>query len=169
MTKFTKNELTYSENNQRFLLTIKHYLGFVVLAINFLTYFFARKYYKIVLGLTLFFGLFNLVNFTISQITTSIKIGGLTIGCQPYIFIIMIITYILNRESVNGLLSNYINPTPEKMAQMQQKYEQETIQKFVEKYQSYSEQQLETILTDKQYIPEAIEASRIVLEERKNK
>lgn len=167
LTIFVVGEFSNNADN-RFILTIKHYLGFTILIINYLVYFYSRKQFKIIIGVTLILGLFNLINFTASEISTYIGIGSLKIGCQPYFFLICFVTYISNRKAVNNLIGELFGPTPEKAIQKQEKYETETIQRFIDKYQSYSNEQLENILTDKRYVSEALEASKRILEQRKN-
>lgn len=166
LTTFVIGEFNYNIDN-RFSLTFKHYLGFATIIISYLTYFYSQKHFTLIIGITLLLGLFNLIIFNASQIITYIRIGSLEIGCQPYIFIICLVSYILNRKSVNNLLGEFFRPTPEQIIQRQEKYETETIQKFINKYQSYSNEQLENILTDKRYVSEAIEASKRILEQRK--
>jgi hypothetical protein len=168
LTTFVIGEVGNNAEN-RFILTFKHYGGFTILLINYLIYFYSRKHFKIIVGITLIMGLFNLINFNASQISTFIGIGNLKLGCQPYIFIICFVTYILNRKSVNNLLGELFGPSPEQTIQRQEKYEIETIQKFMDKYQSYSNEQLENILADKRYVSEALEASKRILDQRKNK
>ena len=168
LTTFVIGEISNNTDNG-IILTLKHYLGFTTLIINYLIYSYLRKHFKIIVGITLVLGLFNLINFNASQISTFISIGSLKIGCQPYIFIICFVTYISNRKSVNNLLRELFGPTPEQAIQRQEKYETETIQKFIDKYQSYSNEQLESILTDKRYVNEALVASKRILEQRTNK
>jgi hypothetical protein len=143
-----------------FGLTTKHYLGFAILIILYLMYFFKRPYFKYFLGITIILGLFNFINFTPTLQTSSFKIGNLKISFQPYILIIGVFSYILNYKKINGFIFLYIRPFLEQN-------KQEGINKFIDKFKSYSNEQLENILNDNRYNNESKDASKLILLQRK--
>lgn len=145
-------------------LTPAHYLGFITLLINYFIYFFAREYYKFIFGTTLLLGLFNFINFTPSKHTISIGVIVFEIPFQPYVFLIGLLTYILNINTVNSFLKASFNLSPKE----QEMLEDEAIKKFMEKYKSFSNERLEAIVEDKRYASQAKEASRKILAQRKN-
>jgi len=77
-------------------LTIKHYIAFGAIGINFLTYFFLRPFYKYTLGLTVAVGLFNIMTFSALKTTSSFGINSLQIAFQPSAFWAGLLAYIIN-------------------------------------------------------------------------
>lgn len=114
---FIKGIADKNEGNQYFVLSSKHYLAFGALCLNYLIYFFARKYFKIILALTLLFGLLNHINFTPYKLSYFFTLGSLEICFQPYVFFIIILTYLLNRKIVHNLWTKFFAPTSEKVIQ----------------------------------------------------
>jgi hypothetical protein len=109
-------------------------------------------------------GLFNFINFTPSKHTISIGVIVLEITFQPFVFLIGLLTYILNINTVNSFLKASFNLSPKE----QEMLEDEAIKKFMEKYKSFSNERLEAIVEDKRYASQAKEASRKILAQRKN-
>jgi hypothetical protein len=162
------NGLLYISDDNTFLLNTKHYLGFTTLIINYLVYIFLRKYFKIIITLTLLLGLFNFINFTAALITSSINIGNVLLGCQPYVFLICLLTYFLNKNSVHKMLHKVLEPSPEIVRVRKEKQEANSKRNFLLKYQTCSTTQLETILKEKRHVGEALEAAKQMVEQRKN-
>jgi len=92
--------IEFSGNTYDFTLTIKHYAGCVAVAINFITFLFFRPYYKFILLMTLFLGLFNLLSFSALTMTFGFEIGGVGIRFQPTSFFIILVTLIINIKRV---------------------------------------------------------------------
>ncbi|MDI9862341.1 hypothetical protein [Flectobacillus roseus] len=151
-----------------YVLTIKHYIAFVAIGVNFFTYFFLRQFYKYTLGLTIAIGLFNLMTFSALQTTSIIGINSLKIGFQPSAFWAGLLAYIINFKRINEfILDNLVTKqTPEEQERIEKVRFAEEVEKFKGKYKSYSAETLTEIITANRYVPEALEAARQLLNER---
>lgn len=149
-------------------LTIKHYIAFGAIGVNFFTYFFLRQFYKYTLGLTIAIGLFNLMTFSALQTTSIIGINSLKIGFQPSAFWAGLLAYIINFKRINEfILDNLVTKqTPEEQERIEKVRFAEEVEKFKGKYKSYSAETLTKIITANKYVPEALEAARQLLNER---
>jgi hypothetical protein len=149
-------------------LTIKHYIAFGAIGVNFFTYFFLRQVYKYTLGLTIAIGLFNLMTFSALQTTSSFGINSLKIGFQPSAFWAGLLAYIINFKRINQFILDKLVIKPK--SGIQQRIEKarfaEGVEKFKEKYKSYSAETLTEIVTLSKNVPEALEAARQLLKER---
>ncbi len=151
-----------------FELTTKHYIAFSAIGLNFLTYFFLRPFYKYTLGLTIAAGLFNLMTFSALETTQSFALGSLKISFQPSAFLAGLVAYITNFRKVNEFVFDNLRTaqTPEMQDKIGKEKFQESVAKFKVKYDNYSVEMLTEIVTEKKYVPEAIEAAKQLLKER---
>jgi hypothetical protein len=149
-----------------FELTVKHYGAFLATAMSWISFFKFRRLFKYVLGLTLLLGLINLINFTALQTISFIAYDKHQLGLQPTIFWISILTYIINFKRANEILYDIFGPTPEQANKNAQTRQQEQIDKFKDRYSKFSDDQLNAILTENKFVPEALEAVRQLLTER---
>ncbi len=149
-------------------LTIKHYIAFGAIGVNFFTYFFLRQFYKYTLVLTIVIGLFNLMTFSALQTKSIIGINSLKIGFQPSAFWAGLLAYIINFKRINEfILDNLVTKqTPEEQERIEKVRFAEEVEKFKGKYESYSAETLTEIVTANRYVPEALEAARQLLNER---
>lgn len=149
-------------------LTIKHYIAFGAIGVNFFTYFFLRQFYKYTLVLTIVIGLFNLMTFSALQTKSIIGINSLKIGFQPSAFWAGLLAYIINFKRINEfILDNLVTKqTPEEQERIEKVRFAEEVEKFKGKYKSYSAETLTEIITANRYVPEALEAARQLLNER---
>ena len=137
--------------------------------INFLTYFIVRKFYKYTLGLTILIGLFNIVTFSDINTTTSFGFGSLAVTFQSKAFWVGLLTYIINFKKVNLYIIDSVatkSPTEEQI-NIQKKQFAESVKKFKLNYENYSAENLTEIVTKNKYVPEALEAARELLAEKK--
>ena len=151
-------------------LTIKHFIAFGAIGVNFFTYFFLRQFYKYTLGLTIVIGLFNLMTFSALQTKSIIGINSLKIGFQPSAFWAGLLAYIINFKRINEfILDNLVTKqTPEEQERIEKVRFAEEVEKFKGKYKNYSAETLTEIITANKYVPEALEAARQLLNERQS-
>ncbi|MFY7732087.1 MAG: hypothetical protein ACOVSR_01300 [Bacteroidia bacterium] len=151
-------------------LTIKHFIAFGAIGVNFFTYFFLRQFYKYTLGLTIAIGLFNLMTFSALQTKSIIGINSLKIGFQPSAFWAGLLAYIINFKRINEfILDNLVTKqTPEEQERIEKVRFAEEVEKFKGKYKNYSAETLTEIITANKYVPEALEAARQLLNERQS-
>jgi hypothetical protein len=152
--------------NYDFELTFKHYGAFLAIFINWLSFFTFRRFFKYVLTLTLLLGLINLINFTALQTISFIAFDKHQLGLQPTIFWISILTYTINFKRVNEILYDFFGPTPEQADKNARKRQTEQIDKFKDRYSKYSDEQLNIILRENKFVPEALQAVQQLLTER---
>jgi hypothetical protein len=86
-------------------LSNQHYYAFIAIALNFLAYFFFRKAYKYVLIAVLVLGLFNVLNFTGAEITTTFSLNSFHISVQPVSFFAGLFTLAINLDKAGDFLS----------------------------------------------------------------
>jgi len=141
------------------LLSLKNYLAFFLLILNYLIFYFWRKTYKYILIATLLLGLFNLINFNLGEYNLYL---GSEIGIQPFITLILILMFFINFKTVKNFFfeSGNTEVIDEKIKKSEQK---QKIEMFKKKYQSYSLENLEMILSDNRYVYEAKEAAKELL------
>ena len=152
--------------NFDFELTTRHYGAFLAIIINWISYFFGRRLFKYVLTLTLLLGLINLINFTALLTMSFIAYDKHQLGLQPTIFWISILTYIINFKRANEILYKFFGPTPEQADKNARRRQTEQIDKFKDRYSKYSDEQLNIILTENKFVPDALQAVRQLLNER---
>jgi hypothetical protein len=151
-----------------FSLSLKHYLAFVSIAVNFICYFFFRSIYKYALLITIVVGLFNLINFTAVEHFIGLRIGKISVSFQPTAFLGGLLAYFLNFNRVNSYLIDLIavKRTPEEQEKFEKKVFAEGVEKFRNTYRHYSSEALTEIVEAKKFVPEALEAARQILEDR---
>ncbi len=147
-------------------LSGNQYGAFVVLTITVICFFIARPFYKYLLVLTLGLGLFNLINFIPAEVKTGFGIGSLMVYFSPVVFVVVLLTYFLNRNQANKVLFALIGPSPERAEKNRKAQQAEEINKFKTRYAKYADSELETILQEKKYVPEALQAAREILRNR---
>lgn len=151
-----------------FELTIKHYIAFGAIGLNFLTYFLFHRLYKYTLGLTITVGLFNLMTFPALETTRSFTFNSLKVSFQPSAFLAAMLFYIINFKRANEFVIDILTnkPTPQQQDKIARVRFQESVSKFKEKYSNYSVEMLTKIVNEKRFVPEALEAAEQLLRER---
>jgi len=157
-----------SDKTYEFALTTKHYFAFTSIVINLLTYFLFRQFYKYTLALTILLGLFNIINFSDLETTQSFALNSLSVSFQPIAFLAGLLTYVINFSKINFWVIDHLvtKKTPEERAKIENARFKESVEKFKERYNSYSEATLTDILNENKLVPEAIEAARQLLNKR---
>jgi len=160
--KVVMNDLEYD-----FSLSISHYIAFLLLAINYILFFVYRNVYKYAVTIFLVAGLFNFINFSSLTSNFSFRIGGFhTPGIQPVIFFIILITVLTNYRYINELITKNIRDISPNTKQNASQYLSEKIDTFKDRYKSYSTDELNHIITENKFVPEAIMAAKELLYER---
>ncbi len=150
----------------------KFYISTLCVLALVLCYVVYTKGYKYLLFIVLLATLFGWVSFfptegyirfSMFKIALTIQVGGLLlVGC----------TYWLNKESVNIFIvesfQRLFDITPERMQIMNQERYKSSVSRYKQRYQEYTSEQLTLILKENRYVPEALEAARQLLEERRN-
>jgi hypothetical protein len=154
--------IEFNGNTYSFILTLKHYGGFLAVTISFVSFFFFRHYYKFILSGTLFLGLINLLNFSALNTTVGLTIGSIGVGFQPTSFLIILLTLVINIRRVNSVFKL----KPEHAVEFELRRRSEQIEKFKEQYSKLSSEQLNSVLIDNRYATEAKEAAQQLLIER---
>jgi len=162
-----KGSVVVENETYEFTLTVKHYLAFTSIAINLLTYFLFRQYYKYTLALTIIFGLFNFLNFSDFETTQSYSFNNLSVSFQPSPFLAGILAYFINFSKINYFVIDHLvtKKTPEERAKIETARFKESVEKFKERYKSYSTATLTEILNENKFTPEALEAARQLLKQ----
>ena len=99
---------TISSVRSDFPLTPQHYGAFAAVAVNFMVFFVFRPYFKYMLVFTLFFGLFNGINFIPVDVRFTFSIGVLKLVFQPLILVVVLLTYIINFKKANDYVIDHI-------------------------------------------------------------
>jgi hypothetical protein len=147
-------------------LNIKNYLGFAAVIINFVGFFTFKRFYKYILLTTILVGTFNFIIFSALETTTSFNIGSLRIGFQPSTFLAGFAAYLVNLKKVNNLIIDQFGPSPEEAEKNSKANWLESVNKFKVRYNNYSIEELNQILTENKYVAEALEAARQLITER---
>lgn len=151
-------------------LTGRHELAIAVLAINVVVYFFFRKYYPYALGLTLAAGCFNLLVFSALRTDYRFGLGSLrTPSFQPAAMWAGLLAYLLNFNRANRFIRSQLFPkrtTDEIVRDHQASFKEET-EKFINRYQNYSNEELENMIAENKFVPAAVEAARQLLAGRR--
>ncbi|WP_156140819.1 hypothetical protein [Sporocytophaga myxococcoides] len=87
---------------------------------------------------------------------------------QPFIFLVCLITYLINFKRINESLIQAFKSPPETAAKKEIVEYAEQIEKFKKLYSGFSDEQLQSIIREGRHIKEAINAARQVLNERKS-
>ena len=158
----TLSTLTYINSGADYSLTSQHYAGLTASIICIITFFAFKKYYKYVLGVTLLLGLINIFNFTPSQTTTSLNFNSLSIGFQPYSFLVIMLTLLLaipKRSEVTIVKS-------ENEIKVNQDQYKDDLEKFRKLYGTKSSVDLAEIIVSSKFTPAAKDAAKQTLDER---
>jgi uncharacterized membrane protein len=157
-----------TEWDKHFLFTSKHYAALVILTMNYIAFFKYRHYYKYTLLITLLLGFCNFVSFTVDEYNGYIQFNSIKFYVQPVFFLICVITYLLNFKRVNNSLKQAFQSPPEYAAKKEIADYSEQLEKFKMLYSNYSDEQLQTIITEGKHTSQAINAARQILNERKS-
>lgn len=137
-----------------FRLTIRQLLAIGLTIACIAGYFYVRRYYRLVLFVTLFTGLLNVVNFTPWEMYVGVRIWFvLPLSLHPLVAIAALMTFVQvmhRKPETNG------GPVLNDGA----------LQDFKERYSAYDTGRLQEIVNEARYVPEAIEAAKQVLLER---
>jgi hypothetical protein len=150
-----------------FLLNVKHYGAFVTASLCLISFFVFRNYYKYLLGITLILGLTSLINFIPNQNKwfLAFKESEL-ISVQPMVLFITALTYIINFKRANEFIINQLRSIKGREGEFEEQLQGDKIEKFKERYRMFSDNQLKQILEEAEFVPEALEAARQLLDNR---
>lgn len=148
--------------------SLKNYLALIFIVLNYLTFFLLRKFYKYILISTLLLGMFNVINFNFGEYRFFLSSGS-TFGIQPFILLLTFLIIGLNYKKVKSFFSGE-SLSLEREQGIKILIEKEKIERFIEKYQSYTLEDLKLVLADKRFVHEAKEAAKqlIKLREEQN-
>ncbi|KQC01852.1 hypothetical protein [Pedobacter sp. Hv1] len=128
------------------VLTINNYLAFVAWPIAL---FLRMKTYqgkRYPLGIILLLALFNIINFEIGGFSMKFGINSSipieTPGINPIILLIVVAYYIINKERINHIISNFFKGTEEERSKEFQK----TVDFYLHKFNACEEEELKGIL-----------------------
>jgi hypothetical protein len=111
-------------------------------------------------------GLFNLINFIPYEITTVLGLNSLIVELSVVFILVILLTYSLNHHQVNTVLLAGLSLFPEQSENSRKAKQAEEVTQFKARYVKYSNDELETILREKKYVAEALQAAREILNER---
>jgi hypothetical protein len=74
--------------------------------------------------------------------------------------LISILRYIINFKRANEILYDIFGLTPEQVNKNAQRRQTEQIDRFKDRYSKFSDEQLNGILTENKFVPEALQAAR---------
>lgn len=154
-------------NEEQLLLNLKHYAGFSFVIICIISFFKFRHFYKYALSFTLLLGLVNFVNFTPSIRTFFVRFGSLEIGFQPTSFLVIILGYIINFTQANKFIIRQIQSSSSENQTFEKGINLNKVDTFKDRYKECSDNKLQQILNENEFVPEALEAARILLKHRK--
>ncbi len=135
-----------------------YYLGLCVIVLNFATFFFVKKYFNYIVGLTLILGLSGLIHFF--PFKMGLAFFGITIQTIPLLFII-IFSYINRSKLLDLLTSSDMKNEEEKLESINRK---KNI--FRKEFERLPDSELTNKL-NQNLIPEAKEVIIEILENRK--
>jgi hypothetical protein len=138
----------------------------MVLIIDYLVFFYARKYFKLFIAITLLIGYTNTINFSSSISTVSLRIGSLKIILHPVILFISIISYITNYKKVNNVFGRFFTSNSENEEDYAKRKYEEKYNHFLKEYSTKSTAELTKISLDERYLKQAKEAAEKILEVR---
>jgi hypothetical protein len=147
-----------------FLLNVKHYGAFVTASLCLISFFVFRNYYKYLLGITLILGFWGVINFTPSLLMIALGFGRFEIVYQPTVFFIVALTYIINFKRANEFIINQLRSIKGREGEFEEQLQGDKIEKFKERYRMFSDNQLKQILEEAEFVPEALEAARQLLD-----
>lgn len=144
--------------------TPAHYLGLSAVACCILSYFIFRKAYRFLLGITLTLGVFSVFNFTLSVHVVNLGLGAVKISFEPVSLCVALLVLALNAQRISQFLRD--KSTVHDPNEIKGECEQE-VKKFRIRYSASPTEELQKVVGDTRLKPEAIEAAKQLLEERK--
>ncbi|PHS02295.1 MAG: hypothetical protein COA80_01170 [Leeuwenhoekiella sp.] len=140
-------------------LSLDYYIGFAVFSSSLFLYLRNKKYYVVVFTLALAGGILNLYDPFVVKLTFTLVFFRLNIS-----FIILTIAFLAtNKDLLNSVFPH--KSSLEEEIQLEQKREQQKIQKFINQYQTKSRKDLEYIIQgDSGYVNETKIAAQQVLD-----
>ena len=151
-----------------FHLQHQHYFAAGLFILCLVVYFIKSDVYIICIITTLILFLFNLVVFTKGFYLFKLRISLLQINFQPHALILLVLTIALYRKQVYEFIQFMFNAklSPEEKAKQESIAYAQGVVKFKEQYKRYSTEQLTSIVQENTFVPKAVEAARLILEER---
>lgn len=149
-------------------LSYSYYLALFVLIINYYIFFNQRNLYKYILVLTFLLGNTNLLQFTLSQYESILRIGNFKIAFNPTMAFVAIITYILNYSKFYEIIFRLLSTSSLSDQEYSQFKSEESIEKFKETFSSFDDEKLLKIINDNRYTHEAKIAAKSILEIKKS-
>jgi hypothetical protein len=154
------NDETYD-----FALDAKHYGAFLMSAITVAAFFFWRQYYKYSLLLACILAALGLINFNAATMTAGIGIGPVTLALSPLLWLVGLLTYLLNKEKINSWFLDLLRPSEARLAEIQR----EETEQFKERFSRKPSEELMQIVAANSLVPTALMAARQLLQERETK
>jgi hypothetical protein len=150
---------TVGDTTHYLQLTQFHYFAFILIGSLLISFFFFRKYYKYVVVVALFAGVFDLACF--SGADAIIMIGGKKskLTLQPLSLVVAFAFFIINYNRISEWFKEKNEPRPEVIPGNEKNA-------FIEKYEHLSDEELYTIRGDKRYVPAARVAAEYIISER---
>lgn len=113
-------------------------------------------------GLVTFFPVEGYVSFGLSSLKLRIHLGGL---------FLVGLTYFLNKKTADVFIvdsfQRLFDITPERIQAMNEKRYNDAVSEYKQRYKEHTTEQLELIVKEGRYVPEALEAARQLFNERK--
>lgn len=136
-----------------------------------LSFGFYNKAYKYLLFTVLVAALFGLVTFFPTDGCLSLGVSRLILKIQIGGLFLVGLTYFLNKESANIFVvdsfQRLFDITPERIQAMNEKRYKDAVSEYKQRYKEHTIEQLKLIVEESRYVPEALEAARQLLNERK--
>ncbi len=143
---------------EKLVFNYKLYLGLSTIVFCYVLYLKTSKYFKYVFGLTLLFGIFNLISFV--PFSMNFGLGFLKLELIPFMF--SIVFFLINRTRILDLVQNFNSiSNEEKLHDSQRKFE-----KFKMDFEKLSDVEIENRLSYN-LTPEAQKALIEIKKERK--
>jgi signal transduction histidine kinase len=142
------------------------YIGYGVCLLLLFLFFIQLRIYRYTLGITLIAGTINLVSFTASTMVLGLGVSSkalsssIGIGLQPLSFLLLLGFVALYKTELAAMFSN----SPQNKATTASVSSEIDI--FKQRFSNKSTEELERIAADNERKPEAVEAAKLLLEER---
>jgi len=102
--RFIENTLS-RDTDTYFILNRNNYYALIAIALGYISYYLIRKAYKYILIGMMVLGLFNIINFTVFEMSTTLSFNSHSIIFQPLSLAVGLITLAINLDKVGDLLS----------------------------------------------------------------
>ncbi|WP_210515410.1 hypothetical protein [Hymenobacter terricola] len=145
-----------------YTLNAKHYGAFAATLATIASFFFLKHYYRYFLLFLFALGIFGLINFTASEISSGLNFGEVHVGMSPVLMVFGPLVYIFNYQKINSAIFSVIKSSDEKIASIQQ----EEISEFKNRFARKSSEELAQIVALNKLVPPALTAARQLLKER---